>query len=262
MNRRRVFGLMGVAIAIAICVIGLRFGLFPTAQPNQLVISAAASLKDALEDIKPLYQRSKTVDVTYNFGASGTLLQQIENGAPVDVFLSAANRQMDTLDQAGKLVSGTRKDIARNRLVLIVPKSFRRVQSLDSLKQPDIKRIAIGEPRSVPAGQYAEQVLSKLKLYDDLKPKFVFANNVRQVLAAVQSANAEAGFVYLTDAKISDQVEIALTADETDHSPIVYPVAVLRRSKHIETATEFVQYLSSTEAKTVLSKYGFIVPQS
>ena len=256
--------LIAAVIAIAACIIALRFVLFPTtAQSNKLIISAAASLKDALEDIKPVYQRSKTtVGLTYNFGASGTLLQQIEQGAPADVFLSAAKRQMDTLDQAGKLVAGTRKDIARNRLVLIVPRSSRGVQSFDRLTQPDIKRIAIGEPRSVPAGQYAEQVLRKRKLYDDLKPKFVFGNNVRQVLAAVQSGNAEAGFVYLTDAKISNQVKIALTADEADHAPIVYPVAVLRSSKNIEAAKEFVQYLSSTDAKTVLSKYGFVVPTS
>jgi molybdate transport system substrate-binding protein len=190
------------------------------------------------------------------------LLQQIEQGAPTDVFLSAAIRQMDTLDHAGKLVPGTRTNIARNRLVLIVPKSSTGVQSFDRLTQPDIKRIAIGEPRSVPAGQYAEQVLRKLKLYDTLKPKFVFGNNVRQVLAAVQSGNAEAGFVYLTDAKISDQVKVAVTANETDHSPIVYPVAALKSSRNIEAAKEFVQYLSSTEARTVLSKYGFIVPTS
>ena len=234
----------------------------PAQANTTLLISAAASLKNTLEDMKPLYQRNHaSVTLTFNFGASGALLQQIEQGAPADIFISAAQSQVDTLEQKGALVPGTRTNLATNKLVLIVPKNSRGVTSFSSLKQPEVKRMAIGEPRSVPAGQYAEQVLQKLNLWDAVKPKLVYANNVRQVLAAVESGNADAGLVYLTDAKISNKVKVVAVANDSYHSPIVYPMAVLKSSKSISAAKTFVQYLSGSEAKGILRKYGFIVPQ-
>ncbi|KAM3109697.1 molybdate ABC transporter substrate-binding protein [Phormidesmis sp. 146-33] len=247
--------LTGLSLAI-----GLRFVQSELAQANPtLLISAAASLKEVLEEIKPLYQKNHAnLNLTFSFGASGSLLQQIEQGAPADIFISAAKRQVDTLDQQGALVPDTRTNIAMNRLVLIVPKGSS-VTSLDSLKQPQIKRIASGEPRSVPVGQYTEQVLQKLNLLA-VKPKLVYANSVRQVLASVESGNADAGFVYATDAKISDQAKVAVVVDESAHSPIVYPAAVLERSKSIDAAKAFLQYLSSSEAKSVWRKHGFVVP--
>ncbi|MBW4471668.1 MAG: molybdate ABC transporter substrate-binding protein [Stenomitos rutilans HA7619-LM2] len=234
----------------------------PVQATTPLLVSAAASLKDVLEDVKPLYQKSHAdVSLAFNFGASGALLQQIEQGAPADVFISAGKRQMDTLDQQGAIAPGTRTNLANNKLVLIVPKDSRGVTSFNSLQQPEIKRIAVGEPRSVPAGQYAEEVFKKLNLVDAVKPKLVYANNVRQVLAVVESGNADVGLVYLTDAKISNRVRIVATAADSYHSPIVYPMAVLKRSKNIAAAKAFVQYLSGSEAKGVLRKYGFIVPK-
>ncbi|MBW4518300.1 MAG: molybdate ABC transporter substrate-binding protein [Scytolyngbya sp. HA4215-MV1] len=225
-----------------------------------VLVSAAASLKEVMTEIKPLYQKTHSdVNLTFNFGASGALLQQIEQGAPADIFISAAKRQMDSLDQKGALVPGTRKNLANNQLVLIVPQGSRAVTSFTSLKQPEIRRIAIGEPRSVPAGQYAQQVLQKLNLWNAVKPKLVYANNVRQVLAAVESGNVDAGFVYMTDAKISNKVKVVVIAENSYHSPIVYPMAVLKRSKNMGAAKAFVQYLSGSQAKSVLRKYGFIV---
>jgi molybdate transport system substrate-binding protein len=225
-------------------------------------VSAAASLKEALEEIKPLYQQNKTnVNINYNFGASGALQQQIEQGAPADIFISAAKRQIDALEQKKLLVPGTRGIIAKNRLVLVVPKNATGVTSFFSLRDPKIKRIAIGEPRSVPAGQYAKQVLEKLKLLPQIEPKLVYGNSVRQVLASVESGNADAGLVYATDAKISNKVKTVVTADEKYHSEIIYPVAVVKSSKNVDAAKEFVKYLtSSTQAKDVLRKYGFILP--
>ena len=209
-----------------------------------------------------MYQRSRPeVNVAFNFGASGALLQQIEQGAPTDVFISAAAKQIDTLEQKGSIVPGTRTNFANNQLVLIAPKNSATVTSFDSLKTPEITRISIGEPRSVPAGQYAEQVLQKLSLINDVKTKLVYANNVRQVLAAVESGNADAGIVYITDAKISDKVKVAAIAEEGSHSPIVYPIAVLKSSKNIDAAKAFVQYLSSDEARAVLRKNGFSLPR-
>lgn len=232
------------------------------AQTNgNLLISAAASLKDVLEEIKPLYQQTKpNVNINFNFGASGALQQQIENGAPADIFISAAKRQVDTLEQKGLLVAGTRTNIAKNRLVLVVPKNGVNITSFYNLRDGKIKKIATGEPRSVPAGQYAEQVLKKLKLWDQIRSKLVFANNVRQVLAFVESGNAEAGLVYSTDAKISNQVKVVVAADEKYHSPIIYPMAILKRSKNVDTAKDFAQFLASNQAKSVFKKFGFILP--
>jgi molybdate transport system substrate-binding protein len=264
MKRRQILLFLSTTLTSLLLVLGLQlFNLAPApSQQKTLLVSAAASLKDVLEEIRPMFQNANPgMKVTFNFGASGALLQQIEQGAPADVFISAANRQMDTLDQQGDLLPGTRSNLANNRLVLIAPKNNRTVTSFQSLTQPDVKRISVGEPRSVPAGQYAEQVLQKLKLMDQVKPKLVFANTVRQVLAAVESGNADAGMVYVTDAKISDQVRTIAIADANTHVPIVYPMAALKSSKNQEAAKTFLRFLSGNQAKSVLRKYGFIVPR-
>jgi len=263
MTRSRILTFLGIAFAGLAIALGLRLMMpSPPVQQAQtsLLISAAASLKDSLEELKPLYQQSNSaVRLTYNLGASGALLQQIQNGAPADIFISAANQQMDALDKSGELLSGTRSNLVGNRLALIVPISSQDVTDFSSLQNSAVKRIAIAEPGSVPAGKYAEQVFQKLKIYDSLKPKFVYGNNVRQVLAAVESGNADAGVVYLTDAQISDKVKVAVLASETDHSPIVYPIAVLKSSKNPQAATEFVKFLEGDRSHLVFKKYGFIV---
>ena len=263
MRRKQFLIFLSATLLSFLLVVELRLINPELAQANTtLLVSAAASLKEVLEEIKPLYHKSHPeVNLTFNFGASGALLQQLEQGAPADIFIAAAKRQVDALEQKGALVSGTRTNLANNKLVLIVPAASRGVTSFNSLKQPEIRRIAMGEPRSVPAGQYAEQVLQKLNLLDTVKPKLVYGNNVRQVLAAVESGNADAGLVYLTDAKISNKVKVVVVAAASYHAPIVYPMAVLKSSKSINDAKAFVQYLSSREAKGVLRKYGFIVPK-
>jgi molybdate transport system substrate-binding protein len=264
MKRRKLLALIATALATLLLTVGLpSLTSSPVvAQSNtSLLVSAAASLKEALEEIKPLYQQSKAnVKINYNFGASGALQQQIEQGAPADIFISAAKKQVDALEQKGLLVAGTRNIIVKNRLVLVVPKNVVGITSFYSLKDANVKKIAIGEPRSVPAGQYAQQVLEKLKIWQEVKSKLVFANNVRQVLASVESGNADAGLVYITDAKISDKVKVVVTADEKYHSPIIYPLAVVKQSKNIDAAKEFSQFLSSNQAKAVFKKYGFILP--
>ncbi|AFY48289.1 molybdenum ABC transporter, periplasmic molybdate-binding protein [Nostoc sp. PCC 7524] len=265
MKRRQILAFIGAAVASCLIAVGLSF-MTPSpvvAQSNvNLLVSAAASLKDALEEIKPLYQKSKpNVNISYNFGASGALQQQIEQGAPADVFISAAKRQVDALEQKGLLLPGTRAILAKNRLVLVVPKNARGITSFYNLRDANIKRVAIGEPRSVPAGQYADQVLRKLKLLPQIQPKLVYANNVRQVLAVVESGNADAGLVYATDAKISDKVKVVVAADEKYHSPIIYPLAVVKSSKNPDAAKEYVKFLTTdNQAKAVLRKYGFILP--
>ncbi|MEH2324151.1 MAG: molybdate ABC transporter substrate-binding protein [Nostoc sp.] len=263
MKRRQILGFLGIAVAGLLLAIGL-----PLVTPSPVIaqsstnitVSAASSLKDALEEIKPLYQQSKpNININYNFGASGALQQQIEQGAPADIFISAGKKQVDALEQKGLLLTGSRTNLANNSLVLIVAQDVVGITSFANLTDSKIKKIAIGEPRSVPAGQYGEEVLKNLKLYDQLKSKFVFGNNVRQVLAAVESGNAQAGIVYATDAKTSNKVKVVVTAEEKLHSPIVYPVTIIKASKNISAAKQFVQFLSGSQAKTVLRKYGFIV---
>ena len=225
---------------------------------NKLLVSAAASLRESLQEIQLLYPQNKqNINLTYNFGASGALQQQIENGAPADVFISAGKKQMDVLQEKGLILPDTRRNLLTNRLVLIVPINSSEVSNFRQLTNAKVKRIAVGEPRSVPAGQYAEEVFINLGILQQIKPKFVLGNNVRQVLAAVESGNVDAGVVYATDARTSQQVKQVATAAENLHSPIVYPVAVLKNSKNISAAKEYIQFLFSNQARTLFQKYGF-----
>lgn len=228
------------------------------AQPSaNLLVSAAASLRESLEEIKPLYQKNQNVNINYNFGASGALQQQIENGAGVDVFISASKKQIDALQTKGLIINDTRRNLLTNRLVLIVPSNSSNITNFQQLTSPKVQRIAIGEPRSVPVGQYTEEVLKKLGIFEQIKSKFVLANNVRQVLAAVESGNADAGVVYITDANTSKRVKVVETAPENLHSPIIYPVAVLKDSKNIPAAKQYVQFLLDKQAGAIFEKYGF-----
>jgi molybdate transport system substrate-binding protein len=252
---------MAIITCFLAVVVPLITPIFSIAESNvSLLVSAAASMKDALEEIKPIYEQSKpNINIKFNFGASGALQQQIEQGAPADIFISAARKQIDALEQKGLLVPGTRTNLASNRLVLIVGNNTTAINNFFDLTDTKIKKIAVGEPRSVPAGQYADQVLKKLGIFEGLKPKLVLANNVRQVLASVESGNADAGLVYATDAKISHKVKVVVTADEKYHSPIIYPMAIIKSSKNIPQSRQFVTFLSGSQAQIVLKKYGFIV---
>jgi molybdate transport system substrate-binding protein len=211
-----------------------------------------------MQEIKTIYQNGNpNINITYNFASSGALQQQIEQGAPVDVFFSAAAKQMDALQQKNLLVPDTRRTLLTNRLVLITPKNAPALTSFRNLAGSQVKRIAIGEPRSVPAGQYAQELLTNLKLFDSLKSKLVYGNNVRQVLTYVETGNVGAGIVYTTDAKESNSVRVGATAPSNLHSPIVYPVAALKDSRNVAAARNFVQFLSSSQARAVFQKYGF-----
>lgn len=260
MNRRRFPAFLAwLAAALILTVSFSSQSISPAiAQQTPLTVSAAISLSNALQEIKSLYQRRQpSVNITYNFGASGSLEQQIEQGAPVDVFFSAATKQMDALQQKNLLVSGTRRNLLTNNLVLITPSNSPTLSSFKDLLGSQIEKIAIGEPRSVPAGQYAQEVLTNLKIFDALRPKLVYGSNVRQVLTFVETGNANAGIVYTTDAKQSSAVKIGATAPSTSHSPIVYPVAVLKDSQNVSAAKDFVQFLSSSQSQAMFQKYGF-----
>lgn len=228
------------------------------AAPADLTISVAASVQDAMKDIQVAYQEvAPEVTITYNFGSSGSLAQQIAQGAPVDVFLSASPQWMDDLAEKGQVVEGSRQDLLRNEMVLIVPKNKSAVADFKDLETGEVGKVAIGEPESVPAGRYAKEVLTSLGLFDFLQPKLVFGKDVRQVLTYVETGNVDAGLVYATDANVSDQVEVVAIADSSSYSPIVYPIAVVQDSDNPETAQDFVDFLASDSAIAIFRGYGF-----
>ncbi len=227
-------------------------------QQITLTVSVASSVQDAMKDIKSLYKEQKpNISIDYNFGSSGSLQQQIEQGAPADVFLSAAPKQMNALQQKDLLLTETRQDLLKNQVVLVVPKDAEITATFDSLNNAEFKKVALGDPASVPAGQYGKEVLTSLKVYDKVNSKLVFGKNVRQVLFYVETGNADAGLVYGTDAKVSDKVKVVATAPENSHSPIIYPVSVIKSSKHPEKAKQFTEFLFSDEAKETFENYGF-----
>jgi molybdate transport system substrate-binding protein len=229
------------------------------APQQEITVSAAVSLKDALDDIAQLYRGEKPdVALHFNLGGSGTLQRQIEQGAPADVFISASPDEMDGLEAKGLLLAGTRKNLVTNRVVLIVPVGATPIASFQDLARPDVKLIAIGEPRTVPAGKYARQALTNMGLYDRLKPKFVLAKDVRQVLTYVETENVDAGIVYATDARISQKVKVVATAAADSHSPVIYPVAVIKASHDPMSAKEFEAFLAGPRGQGVFQKFGFL----
>jgi molybdate transport system substrate-binding protein len=261
--QRRLFLTIGAGGTIALAACSGRQSNPKPASKTTLLISAAASLKDVLNKIEPSFeQRNHSVEGTYNFASSGTLQQQIEQGAPADIMISAASKQMDALEKKGLILQETRQNLLTNRLVLIVPnRSVLGIARFQQLAESRVKRIAIAEPNSVPAGQYAEELFGNLRILDILQPKFVLGNSVRNVLAAVESGNADAGVVYETDARLSERVKAVATASAKLHSPIVYPIAVLKRSKQPEAARAYVEFLKSNQASAIFKQYGFGVIQ-
>ncbi|MFV0389329.1 MAG: molybdate ABC transporter substrate-binding protein [Pyrinomonadaceae bacterium] len=227
--------------------------------PKYIVVSAAISLKETFDELATLYKQKTGTKLRISYAASGVLSQQIEKGAGVDVFASAGQPEMNKLEAGGFLIKETRKDFAGNSMVLIVAKdSTLGIGSFDDLGKADIRNLAIGNPKTVPAGAYGVETLKSLGVYDKVAGKFVFGESVRQVLEYVSQGNAEAGIVYSTDADISKAtVNVVATAPEDSHSPIRYPIAVINDSKKADDAREFIAFVMSEEGQQVLQKYGF-----
>jgi molybdate transport system substrate-binding protein len=251
-----------VAVVLALCL--FTAGSFggssqPQSGKADLTVSAAISLKDALDEAKQTYiAANPNVTIAANYGASGTLEIQIEQGAPVDIFLSAAPKQMDALETKALLVGGTRRDLLRNEVVLIVPKdSSAPISSFQDLARADVKQVALGEPVTVPAGQYAKEVLTSLGIYDAVNSKAILGKDVRQVLTYVETGNVDAGIVYATDAMSSAKVKVVATAPAKSHSPVIYPAAVIKASKNPTAARAFLDFLAGPRGLAIFQKYGF-----
>jgi len=227
---------------------------------EEIVVSAAASLTDALKEIAKSYE-SKTRDkVTLNFGSSAALARQIVEGAPVDIFFSADSEKMDMLEKSGRIDAATRRNLLSNQLALIVAVDFKpAVRSPKDLLRPEVKRLALADPSAVPAGIYAKIYLEREGLWQGIKDKIVPVLDVRAALAAVESGNVEAGFVYITDAAISKKVKVAYEVPIEKAPKIVYPAAIVKESSKKTAAMEFLQYLSDPATKRIFHKYGFIV---
>jgi molybdate transport system substrate-binding protein len=243
------------AILAAISIVGCAA---PAATVN---VSAAASLTDALKEVNKLYiEANPNVTIIPNFGGSGTLQKQIENGAPVDVFISAAAAQMDALQKNKLIIDDTRKDLLINKVVLIVPSGNPLgIGDFRDLVSDKVKKVAVGDPKSVPAGMYAQQIFDKVGISDVLKSKLVLGADVRQVLTYVESGNVDAGVVFITDAKTSGKVKIVANAPDDINAKVVYPVAMIQGSKNILAALGYESFLFSSQARAVFEKYGFSV---
>lgn len=223
----------------------------------ELTVSAAASLQDALQEITESFESDHPeISVNYNFGASGSLQQQISQGAPVDLFFSAAEDKFEQLVEEGLIDEEDGIDLVGNEIVLVVANdSDLGIESFEDLDKAG--QISIGTPESVPAGTYAKESLENINVWNDIEDKVVYANDVRQVLTYVETGNVDAGIVYKTDALISSDVEIVAAADEDSHGAIIYPLGIINTSSHSEEAETYYNYLQTDESISILEDYGF-----
>jgi len=233
--------------------------LLQTANGVEVNVYAAASLTDVLKEIAANYEKQSSDKIVFNFGASSILARQIIERAPADIFFSADEAKIDILQIGGLIVNDTRRDMLSNSLVIVVPNDSKLAIASPNDLLTKTQKIAIAEPRAVPAGIYTKEYLSGLGLWEKLKPKIVPTENVRAALAAVESGNVDAGFVYKTDADISKKVKIAFSVPIEKGPAIRYPVAIVKESKNRLGAENFLRYLQSDNARKLFERYGFIV---
>ena len=257
MQRRRLLWLGGSALAIASC------GAWKSS--SNLLISAAASLQGVAEDLRSDFDeqrfgQDRNVALSFNFGASGALAQQIVTGAPVDALLAAAPEPMDDLEERGLLLPDSRRVLASNRIVLIVPNGRPLVKGFNDLSKGTTQTVAMALPDSAPVGRYSDEVLRSLGLRSPIADKLIFGRDARQVLAYVETQNADAGLVYATDARSSDRVHVVAMAPLDSHSQISYPAAVLRQSARADLAREFINFAASPAGRPSFERWGFLAP--
>jgi molybdate transport system substrate-binding protein len=223
----------------------------------ELMVGAAASLEPVLKEIKAAYsEQNPDIKISFTFAGSGTLEQQIREGAPIDIFLSASQKQVASLEEDGLILNNSKVDLLQNELALIVPKDNKtKITGFENVNIATV--IAMGDPDSVPAGQYAMEVFESLDNWSEIKEKATYGKDVSEVLAWVSAGNADVGVVYITDAMKEDAVEIVGTAPEGSHSSIIYPAAILAETELETQAKDFIRFLSSTEAKGIFEEYGF-----
>lgn len=225
---------------------------------GEVTVFAAKSMTDCLDELIAAYnEENPDVEITANYAGSGDLQSQIENGAPCDIFLSAAQKQMDALCDQGLMAEDTRSDLLTNEAVLVVPKDSDGITSFEELASDSVEKVAIGNPDSVPVGQYAQEILTTLGIWDVVNAKAVLGSDVRQVLAWCETGEVDAGIVYATDAAVTDNVTVVCAAPEDSCSPVVYPVALTQDGAQNEAAQDFLKFIQSDDAAKVFEEYGF-----
>ena len=223
----------------------------------ELLVSAASSLADSFKQVGKEYEaKNPGVKISFNFAATGSLLQQIEQGAPVDIFASADQQSMDKAEKGSFILPESRVDFVGNSLVLIRPVSMTGVKALADLQSAQVQRISLGNPTSVPAGRYAKEALEKVGIWGALAPKFVMAISVKQALEYVMRGEVEAAFVFGSDAAVA-QERVRVVTEIPTVTPIVYPLAVVTGSVKREEAQAFIRYLQGAEAQAIFVTYGF-----
>lgn len=228
----------------------------------ELHVSAAASLTDALKEIAQTWEGASGHKIRFNFAASSTLARQIAEGAPADLFISADEEKMDQLQKKGLISTATRRSLLSNTLVIAVPRDGGvRIRNPRDLASRSVRRIAIAEPETVPAGIYAKRYLQKIGIWEKVSGKIVPTENVRATLSAVESGNVDAGIVYRTDALISRKIKVAIEISRKEGPAISYPFAVLQGASEPATAKRFLDYLSSPAALRVFARHGFLTNQ-
>ncbi|MFD2626110.1 molybdate ABC transporter substrate-binding protein [Salibacterium salarium] len=222
-------------------------------------ISAASSLQDVMGEVETIIEtRHPTMDVVFNYGSSGSLKQQLSQGAPIDLYLSASTDTVHALLEDGTLKEKNVVNFLQNELVLIEPvNNDSYIEKVEDITDERFEKIAIGTPESVPAGKYAVETLKNINVFQDVSPHFIQAKNVRQVLTYVENENVDAGFVYKTDAKLSDEVNIATEVDNNYHSPIIYPAAMTNRGAENDEVQALFNFFQSEEFKNIAEEYGF-----
>ena len=249
----------GAVITAAVLLSAALFTAGCGQKQEELTILAAASLTDVCDEIKERYEAEhEGVTLNFSYGSSGALQAQIEEGAPADVFFSAATKQMDELNEEGLMDSDSIVNLLENKIVLVVPAdSDIDLASFEDVVTDKVSMIGLGEPGSVPAGQYAEEVFTSLGVLNHVKAKANYGSDVRTVLSWVETGAVDCGIVYATDAYSTDGVKIVAEAPEGSCRQVIYPVGVVKESEHAETAAEFTAYLQESETLVLFESYGF-----
>jgi molybdate transport system substrate-binding protein len=257
---KKTIGLLVSLVAIVVFLFGPALqGTACAAGKSVIQVSAAISLKDALAVLKEIYEKKKPdVDIRFNLASSGMLQKQIEEGAPVDLFISAGKKQMDELAAKGLTIPDSRSNLLGNEMALLISKEKKGVITSFADLADKAQSISIGQPETVPAGTYGKETLANLKLWDKVKKKIMFAKDVRQVLSYVDSGNVDAGLVYVTDTVALKSGIVVATAPKGSHSPILYPMAVIKDGKNRAGAKDFMAFLKTAEAGKVFARYKFI----
>lgn len=223
---------------------------------KEILVLAAASLTDVMKELSRIYEESNNIKINFSFASSGILQNQIEAGAPADIFFSAAQKQMNSLEEKNLIDKKTKKTLLENKLVLISPK-MSTMKNFYDITNESVKKIGMGDPKIVPAGEYAKEMLENLQLLDKIEPKTIYGSDVRAVLTWTENNDVDLSFVYETDAKIAKNINIIGEAPKGSHKLITYPIAVIESSENKKEALDFIDFLTTKKSLDIFKKYGF-----